>query len=164
MACGVSPILKHIPGHGRATVDSHYDLPEISASYAQLQAHDFIPFTDLSRKPWGQGVWAMTAHVLYKSIDPQRAGSLSPLIINDVIRSDIGFDGVLIADDVSMKALKGDMSDLACRTLAAGCDLTLICNQDFDARRAVLQAVPFLTDDSAQRLKRAEETRRAHIV
>lgn len=156
---GVTPILKHIPGHGRATVDSHLDLPNISAVYADLQMRDFKPFIELSKECWMPGVWAMTAHVIYQDIDPQNPGTLSAKIIQDIIRDEIGFDGVLIADDVSMKALRGDMPELARRTLDAGCDLTLLCNQDFEMNRRVLENTPELRQESAKRLQTAEDIR-----
>ena len=141
---GVTPIFKHIPGHGRATVDSHYDLPRISAGHDELRHRDFLPFTELSREPWAKDVWAMTAHVIYEDIDPENPGSLSSKVIQDVIRGEIGFKGMVIADDISMKALKGDMPDLARRTVEAGCDLTLLCNQDFETNQRVLETLPLL--------------------
>ena len=156
---GVMPILKHIPGHGRATSDSHLDLPEISTTQNDLEKQDFKPFKDLGAEKWGQDIWAMTAHVIYKDIVDGVAGTLSPEIIGDVIRKQIGFDGVLIADDISMKALKGDLPDIAKQTLAAGCDLTLLCNQDLKTREAVLNATPEITPEAEKRLKRAEKTR-----
>lgn len=160
---GVTPILKHIPGHGRATVDSHMDLPKISAPYEDLQNQDFKPFSDLSKEPWADGAWAMTAHVIYKNLDPDLPATLSPKIISEIIRHEIGFDGVLIADDVSMKALKGDMADLARQTLQAGCDLTLLCNQDFKTNRRVLENTPVLTEASLGRLKIAEDIRLQYL-
>ncbi len=141
---GVTPIFKHIPGHGRATVDSHYDLPKISASHQELRERDFKPFAALSQESWAKNVWAMTAHVIYEDIDPERPGSLSQKVISDVIRGEIGFPGIVIADDISMKALKGDMPELARKTVEAGCDLTLLCNQDFDMNRKVLENTPVL--------------------
>ena len=159
LANGVTPIFKHIPGHGRATVDSHIDLPKISAGYSDLQKQDFKPFIELSKEPWMAGAWAMTAHVIYNDIDAERPGTLSPKVITDIIRGEIGFDGVLIADDVSMKALRGDMADLAFQTLSAGCGLTLLCNQDFETNRRVLEKTPVLREESAARLKAAEDIR-----
>lgn len=156
---GVMPILKHIPGHGRATSDSHLDLPKIKASLDDLKKQDFKPFADIANEGWGQSIWAMTAHVVYSQIIDGVAGTLSPEIIQDIIRKQIGFDGVLIADDISMKALKGDLADLAKQTLAAGCDLTLLCNQNFATREAVLKATPAITGEAEKRLDRAEKTR-----
>ena len=141
---GVTPIFKHIPGHGRATVDSHFDLPRISASHDELRESDFLPFMELSKETWAKGVWAMTAHVIYEDIDPDNAGTLSYKVIHDVIRGEVGFPGIIIADDVSMKALKGDMPELAKRTIEAGCDLTLLCNQNFDINKGVLENTPLL--------------------
>lgn len=160
---GVTPILKHIPGHGRAASDSHLSLPRISVTYDDLQMQDFKPFAALSKERWMPAVWAMTAHVVYEAIDPNHPGTLSSKVISKVIRSEIGFDGVLIADDISMKALQGDMRDLARKTLEAGCDLTLLCNQNFDTNRYVLEATPELTEVSAQRLERAERIRTEYL-
>ncbi|MGM0421959.1 MAG: beta-N-acetylhexosaminidase [Pseudomonadota bacterium] len=158
---GVTPVIKHIPGHGRATVDSHYNLPRIDASLEDLRRQDFRPFAEMAQQSWGRGLWAMTAHVVYNHIDGDLPGSLSAKVIEDIIRTEIGFDGVLIADDISMKALQGDMPDLAKETLAAGCDLTLICNQDFQTREAVLKATPEVTELTQKRLTAAEDIRQS---
>jgi len=158
---GITPVIKHIPGHGRATVDSHYNLPRIDASLDDLRCQDFRPFADMAQQSWGRGLWAMTAHVVYNQIDSDLPGSLSAKVIDDIIRHEIGFDGVLIADDISMKALKGEMPDLAKETLAAGCDLTLICNQDFHTREAVLKATPEVTKTAQKRLAAAEDIRQS---
>ena len=102
LAGGVLPIVKHIPGHGRAQVDSHRDLPQVDATREMLIASDFAPFRTLSAMPW-----AMTAHIVYTAIDADAPGTFSPAVIDGVIRGHIGFDGVLISDDISMGALKG---------------------------------------------------------
>ena len=123
MAEGVMPVIKHIPGHGRATVDSHEALPRVTASRADLERVDFLPFQLLSDLPW-----AMTGHLLFDAIDPAAAVTVSARGIRDVIRGHIGFDGLLLSDDLSMQALGGSLGDRAERALAAGCDVALHCN------------------------------------
>ncbi len=122
-ANGVAPVIKHIPGHGRAKVDSHLDLPIIETSISELDDTDFYPFkrnnnTDL----------AMTAHIIYKDIDDDQPGTLSKKVINDIIRKKIGFNGLIMTDDISMKAIKISVEDAAVKSLNAGCDLVLHCN------------------------------------
>jgi beta-N-acetylhexosaminidase len=143
---GVTPIVKHIPGHGRATADSHLGLPLISADSATLQATDFAAFRFVADAPW-----AMVAHCLYTGIDPRNPASVSPAGIA-AIRDMIGFQGVLIADDIGMKALKGAPADNAAATLAAGCDLTLHCNGNLLEMQEVAPAVISLTDAAVGRL------------
>lgn len=144
IAGGVQPIIKHIPGHGRATQDSHLALPVVDADHDTLTATDFAPFRAMNDMPL-----AMTAHITYTALDPVRPATLSPTVIGDVIRGEIGFGGVLISDDITMKALSGSLADLARASLAAGCDVALLCNADFDDRRAVLDAVDPVEDPSA---------------
>jgi beta-N-acetylhexosaminidase len=143
---GVTPIIKHIPGHGRATADSHLDLPRISAGSATLEATDFAPFRLAAETPW-----AMVAHCLYTEIDPELPASISPAGI-DTIRSRIGFQGVLIADDIGMKALKGSFAENAAATLAAGCDLTLHCSGNLQEMQEIAPAVHTLTEEAVERL------------
>lgn len=130
---GVLPVLKHIPGHGRAVVDSHFDLPVVSAPLAELTGSDFAPFRALNDLPMG-----MTAHLVYDAIDPAPA-TLSPVMM-DLIRTDIGFGGLVMTDDISMKALKGDLADLSRQSIAAGCDVVLLCNATLDDRARVASA------------------------
>ena len=146
---GVTPIVKHIPGHGRATSDSHLDLPRIAADSATLDATDFAAFRVLRDMPW-----AMVAHCVYIEIDPDRPASISPAGI-DTIRDRIGFHGVLIADDIGMKALKGTLADNAAATLAAGCDLTLHCSGNLAEMQEIAPAVHRLTEDAVARLASA---------
>jgi beta-N-acetylhexosaminidase len=153
---GVLPVIKHIPGHGRASVDSHHALPKVAASRPQLEATDFAPFRLLATMPW-----AMTAHVVYTAVDPEAPATLSPLVIREVIRGSIGFDGVLVSDDLSMKALGGPIGVRAARALAAGCDLTLHCNGDGAEMRQVADAVAPLTPEARRRLDRAGSHRHA---
>src|SRR3954471_278471 len=152
---GVLPVMKHIPGHGRAGADSHLALPRVAASAAELSASDFVTFRSLDRCPI-----AMTAHVVYESIDPQRPCTTSPKVIRDVIRGEIGFDGLLMSDDLSMKALDGPLSVRAKAALFAGCDLALHCNGDMDEMREVASEVKQL---EGQSLKRSEQAL-AHLV
>lgn len=133
---GVLPVLKHIPGHGRATSDSHEELPTVTASLAELEASDFIPFKRLAHLPLG-----MTAHIRYTALDADLPATLSPTVIR-YIREKIGFSGLLMSDDLSMKALSGDFEHLTRQTLAAGCDLVLHCNGDMAEMRAIAKALP----------------------
>jgi beta-N-acetylhexosaminidase len=145
---GVLPVLKHIPGHGRATADSHLDLPRVSASLDQLRATDFAPFAALSDLPM-----AMTAHLVYEAIDP-RPATLSPPVMQ-LIRDEIGYDGLIMTDDISMKALRGDLAQISRDALAAGCDVILLCNGTLAARRAVAEAAGPMTAAAQARADRA---------
>jgi len=129
---GVLPVMKHIPGHGRAGSDSHLELPRVVTGPEELSAVDFVTFRSLDTCPM-----AMTAHVVYDSIDPQRPATTSPKVIRDVIRGEIGFDGLLMSDDLSMKALDGPLSVRARAALFAGCDVVLHCNGDMDEMKDV---------------------------
>ena len=151
LAAGVTPIVKHIPGHGRSLVDSHLSLPVVEASRAELEATDFRPFKALADLPW-----AMTAHLLYRAIDAERPATMSTKVVADVIRGYIGFDGVLIGDDLSMQALSGSIADRAAATLAAGCDLALHCNGKMAEMEAVADATHAIADATARRLERAK--------
>ena len=133
MAQGVMPVIKHIPGHGRATVDSHLSLPTVTAPRAELERTDFLPFRLLSDLPW-----AMTGHLLFAAIDPAQAITVSARGVKDVIRDHIGFDGLLLSDDLSMQALGGTLGERAARSLAAGCDIALHCNGKMDEMREVV--------------------------
>ncbi len=135
-AQGVTPIMKHIPGHGRAQVDSHLSLPRIDASEAELAA-DFNPFIANSGLPW-----AMTAHIIYTALDPELPATLSAKVISRIIRGLIGFDGILVSDDLAMQALTGSPAERAVAALNAGCDIALYCPGDMAGNLAILQAVP----------------------
>ena len=150
MEGGVLPVMKHIPGHGRAGADSHFALPRVAAARAELSASDFVTFRSLDTCPI-----AMTAHVVYDSIDPQRPATLSPKVIRDVIRGEIGFDGLLMSDDLSMKALDGPLSLRAKLALLAGCDLVLHCNGDLDEMKNVAGEVKELNGVSLKRSRAA---------
>ena len=150
MAGGVLPVIKHLPGHGRARIDSHLELPRISAAREDLSRSDFLPFKELSDLPL-----AMTAHLLYEEVDPEHPATQSRTIIQDIIRGEIGFDGCLMSDDISMKALGGDMRERAALSFAAGCDLVLHCNGDMAEMKAVAEAAPVLQGRSLERCDQA---------
>ncbi|MDA8637601.1 beta-N-acetylhexosaminidase [Rhodospirillales bacterium] len=146
MKGGVTPIIKHIPGHGRAGVDSHKELPVVSATMDELRTTDFAPFAALNDAPW-----AMTAHVIYSAIDLYAPATLSKAVINDVIRGEMGFNGLLISDDVSMHALSGEMGERAGKSLAAGCDVVLHCNGDMTEMQALSAATQAMDDPAWDR-------------
>jgi beta-N-acetylhexosaminidase len=154
-AAGVVPIVKHSPGHGRGMVDSHLSLPVVEASRSELERSDFRPFKALADMPW-----AMTAHVVYRAIDAGRPATTSPLIVDQVIRRHIGFDGVLIGDDLSMEALHGSIAERAEATLAAGCDLALHCNGKMGEMAMLSEAVAEISPLTMERLLRAASRRR----
>jgi len=129
---GVLPVMKHIPGHGRATADSHHALPRVSTSESELRATDFVPFRALYQCPI-----AMTAHVVYEALDSENPATTSAQVIRDVIRGHIGFAGLLISDDLSMKALSGSFEERSRAALAAGCDILLHCNGKMDEMEAI---------------------------
>lgn len=143
---GVLPVIKHIPGHGRAMVDSHLDLPVVSASRADLVARDFKPFRALADLPIG-----MTAHLRFDAIDPARPATLSPIVISEIIRGEIGFQGLLMSDDLSMKALGGTFKSRTEALFAAGCDIALHCNGDMDEAVAIAEASPDLAGEARKR-------------
>lgn len=150
LAGGVLPVVKHIPGHGRAMADSHHELPRVSVTREELERTDFEPFRLLSDLPL-----AMTAHVIYQAVDATRPATISPVAIRDVIRNYIGFDGLLMTDDVSMKALSGAIGENTEAAFAAGCDLALHCNGNLDEMREVAQNSPPLDGKAAERAKKA---------
>jgi beta-N-acetylhexosaminidase len=147
---GVLPVLKHIPGHGRATADSHVRLPVVNADRATLEATDFAAFRPLAGLPLG-----MTAHVVFAAIDPVAPATTSPTIVGEVIRDSIGFDGLLMSDDVSMGALSGAIFARSSAALAAGCDVVLHCNGDMPEMQEVAAAAPLLSGKAARRAEAA---------
>jgi beta-N-acetylhexosaminidase len=153
---GVLPVLKHIPGHGRANADSHLKLPVVHADRATLEATDFAAFRPLKRLPLG-----MTAHVVFTAIDPVRPATTSATMIGEVIRGFIGFDGLLMGDDISMGALSGSIAERARASLAAGCDLVLHCNGQMDEMRAVAAEAPELAGDGKRRAEAALAVRKS---
>jgi beta-N-acetylhexosaminidase len=164
LAGGVAPIIKHIPGHGRATADSHYDLPVVETSAAELAQTDFAPFRALADAPM-----AMTAHVLYTAFDADACATISPRVIETAIRVEIGFDGLLMSDDLSMKALGGSLAERTRRSLAAGCDIVLHGNgalvgepvRDLAAElKTIAQNAPPLSGKAAARARAARAAAR----
>jgi beta-N-acetylhexosaminidase len=154
-AGGVLPVMKHIPGHGRAHTDTHLQRTVVDAPLADLEARDFAPFSALADLPM-----AMTAHVVYAAIDPERGATVSPDVIRDIVRGRIGFDGLLMSDDVSMHALSGDYAGRAAAIYAAGCDIVLHCNGRTEEMREIGGAAPALGGQSRERAARALQQRR----
>jgi beta-N-acetylhexosaminidase len=150
IAGGVLPVIKHIPGHGRAMSDSHLELPVVDASFGDLDARDFAPFRVLSDMPM-----AMTAHVIYSAIDAKRPATTSKTVMRRVVRGAIGFDGLVMSDDLSMKALSGDFTERARKSRAAGCDVVLHCNGGMAEMKAVVEGAGVLKGRSAARAKAA---------
>src|SRR6185369_1180123 len=151
-SAGVVGIIKHMPGHGRALADSHKELPIVHASSEELES-DIEPFERLATAPMG-----MTAHVVYTAWDSERPASLSPIVIGDIIRGRIGFDGFLMSDDLGMEALAGDFGSRASGVVAAGCDAALHCSGKMEEMVAVAAAVPPLSGEGESRLARAMAT------
>lgn len=145
---GVLPVIKHLPGHGRARTDSHLALPVVDVGLDELERVDLVPFRMCADAPF-----AMTAHLLFPRLDPDRPATQSPWIIQDVIRGRIGFEGLLLSDDLGMGALTGGMAQRALLALDAGCDLALHCNGDAAELEALLAAVPALPAPSFERLQ-----------
>ena len=155
MAGGIMPVMKHIPGHGRALADSHLELPRVKAGREKLET-DFAPFRANADLPA-----AMTAHVVYEALDPVFPATLSRAVVENVVRGEIGFDGLLMTDDLSMKALEGRFVERAARAFAAGVDLALHCNGDLTEAEGVAQAAPVLAGPSLERVERARATVKA---
>jgi beta-N-acetylhexosaminidase len=155
LAGGVLPVIKHLPGHGRARVDSHELLPVVDAGIERLRRGDFVPFRTCREAPF-----AMTAHVLYPALDPDRPATLSARIIGEVVRGELGFEGCLLSDDLSMGALAGSIGERAAAARVAGCDLALHCNGRSAELVDVLAAAGPLEGDAALRAARAMRQRR----
>jgi beta-N-acetylhexosaminidase len=155
LAGGVAPVIKHIPGHGRATADSHLDLPVVTTPLNVLEATDFQPFRALADAPM-----AMTAHVVFTAVDADACVTLSRHAIETVIRGHIGFDGLLMSDDLSMKALGGAFQDRTRRSIQAGCDLVLHCNGDMAEMTTIAEAAPELAGRAAERAHAARAAAR----
>lgn len=150
-AGGVMPVMKHVPGHGRGMSDSHLELPVVTTPRAELEAHDFPPFRRLRGE-----LMAMSAHVVYSDIDPDHPASTSRKVIDEIIRGSIGFDGLLMSDDVSMNALKGTIGERAAAIAAGGCDVILHCNGVMDEMRAVVAEAPLLEGRARERADAVE--------
>lgn len=150
MSGGVLPVFKHVPGHGRARSDSHLELPTVDTPREELERSDFAPFRANADLPV-----AMTAHVVFKAIDPDRPATLSPVVVKEIIRDFIGFDGLLMSDDLSMKALSGSFRDRAKALFAAGVDLALHCNGDLAEAREIAAETPQLAGRAFERAEKA---------
>src|SRR5215211_1309535 len=146
IAGGVLPVIKHIPGHGRAGADSHHALPVVHASRDELERQDFVPFRHLADMPL-----AMTAHVVYTALDPEHPATTSTTVMRDVIRGHIGYDGLVMSDDVSMNALSGSLTERTRAAFAAGCDMVLHCNGRLDEMEAVASDSPELGGEAGRR-------------
>jgi beta-N-acetylhexosaminidase len=153
---GVLPVLKHIPGHGRATADTHFRLPVVDTSRAELERTDFAAFQPLADLPM-----AMTAHVVFSALDPVQPATTSATIIEQVIRGVIGFQGLLMSDDVSMNALAGTIAERTRAIFTAGCDMVLHCNGKLDEMREVARETPELSGQALERARRALASRQA---
>ncbi|MEQ8500386.1 MAG: beta-N-acetylhexosaminidase [Sneathiellaceae bacterium] len=153
---GCQAVAKHLPGHGRASVDSHLGLPRVTASAAELEAVDFAPFRALNDLPWG-----MTGHLVFEAFDPDRPATLSVPVIERAIRGSIGFDGALMTDDINMGALSGSLAERTDAALRAGCDLVLHCSGKLAEMQAVAAALLPTTPAAAERLQHARDTRPA---
>jgi beta-N-acetylhexosaminidase len=153
---GILPVLKHIPGHGRATADTHFRLPEVDTSKAELERTDFAAFQPLADLPM-----AMTAHVVFSALDPAQPATTSATIIRQVIRGVIGFQGLLMSDDVSMNALAGSIAERTRAIFTAGCDMVLHCNGKLDEMREVAAQTPELSGRALERARRALASRKA---
>jgi beta-N-acetylhexosaminidase len=152
---GVLPVLKHIPGHGRATADTHFKLPTVDTAKSELELTDFAAFRPLADLPM-----AMTAHVVFSALDPVHPATTSATIIEQVIRNGIGFQGLLMSDDVSMNALAGSIAERTRAIVAAGCDMVLHCNGKLDEMREVARATPELAGRALQRADQALASRK----
>lgn len=154
---GVRPIMKHMPGHGRATADSHEELPVVTTDLEELNQTDFVPFRLLARRIH----FGMTAHVVFSAVDAEHPATTSRGVIDKVIRQRIGFHGALVTDDISMGALSGDIPERAKAALSAGCDLVLHCNGDLDEMKALAEIVP---DVKGAARSRTQLAMKAHAV
>ena len=152
---GVLPVLKHIPGHGRATADTHFRLPVVDTAREELESTDFAAFRPLADLPM-----AMTAHVVFSALDPAQPATTSATIIEQVIRGSIGFQGLLMSDDVSMNALAGSIAERTRAIVSAGCDMVLHCNGNLDEMREVAREAPILSGQARERAKRALASRK----
>ena len=159
LAGGVLPIVKHIPGHGRARVDSHRACPVVDTGRGELSQTDFAPFRALAAMPW-----AMTAHIVYTAIDATAAATFSRPVIDTIIRGEIGFGGVLVSDDISMGALDGSLGERTRRTLDAGVDLVLHCTGVLEEMVEIVEAATPVSPAAAARIARGEELRRGRRV
>ena len=158
LAAGVTPVVKHIPGHGLGKVDSHKDLPCVDEAVSVLDDIHFDPFRSVFKSDVGASVWAMAAHIVYRDIDPDHPASVSRKVIDGIIRGNIGFDGFLVSDDLDMEALAdyGDVAQRAVASIEAGCDAALYCAGELSAMEKIAKAVPKLSAKALERLQKAQ--------
>lgn len=156
MDAGVLPVIKHIPGHGRALADSHEHLPVVTTALEELRRTDFAPFKALADLPIG-----MTAHVIYEACDSAAPATLSKTVIDEIVRGEIGFDGLLMSDDLSMKALAGSYGERTAGSLAAGCDLVLHCNGEMSEMVGVMDGTSALEGEALRRAEAVDKFRKA---
>lgn len=156
---GMTPIIKHIPGHGRAAADSHLELPVVDTPLAELKETDFRAFRRFCRDKASKAVWAMSAHVIYSAVDADKPATISKDVITQIIRDDIGFEGILIGDDLDMLALEpfGDIAERAVLTLEAGCDLALHCSGNLSDMRKIAEKDLKISEDTRKRLQFAAD-------
>lgn len=159
---GITPVIKHLPGHGRAKADSHKVLPRVEATLKELEAVDFKPFMDIAASDVGKAVWAMPTPVLYPALDPDDAACASDIIINDIIRKKIGFDGILISDALDMEgfAAYGNAAQRVNAVIRAGCDLALHCTGKLDEMEEIAKTVPKISVRALESLQKAAEFRK----
>lgn len=162
---GITPVIKHIPGQGRATSDSHYDLPVVKASLEELQAIDFKPFKRLSAEEIVPQIWGMVSHVIYEAVDAEHPASASEKVVNLIRGAQIGFDGLLLSDDVSMGALKkyGNPADRCVKMLESGCDIALYCAGNLEDMEKIAAAVPVMSAAAKDRYERSRVTKQRRI-
>lgn len=155
LAAGITPVIKHIPGHGRGSVDSHKDLPRVSEAQGILSHNDYEPFRFVIQSDIGSHVWAMASHIIYEDIDPDHPASVSSKVISKTIRQGIGFDGFLVSDDLDMDALAsyGDAAARMQASINAGCDAALYCSGDLEAMQKIAESVPNLSANAQKRLQ-----------
>jgi len=159
LANGITPVFKHIPGHGRAAADSHLELPIVDTPLDVLEKTDFYPFKVAAHFDQAYGLWAMSAHVIYSAIDADLPATLSSKVIKEVIRGSIGYAGILVGDDLDMKALEGygSIAERAVQTIEAGCDLALYCWADLGVMREIAAICPKISEKTLKRLQKADE-------
>ncbi|MCB9990871.1 MAG: beta-N-acetylhexosaminidase [Rhodospirillales bacterium] len=153
----IIPVIKHIPGQGRAALDSHKDLPVVGAPVSEMKKTDYLPFKEILTKAFSEAVWGMVSHVIYKDIDERAPASCSRRVIFDTIRKDIGFSGLLLSDDICMGALEtmGGPEHRAEKVLRAGCDVALHCNGDLEEMQKVAKRAEKMTNDAVMRYNRS---------
>jgi beta-N-acetylhexosaminidase len=159
LAAGVTPVMKHMPGHGRSTQDTHHDLPTVTTSLEELKASDFLPFKLLSESDVAPALWGMTAHIIFPAIDEDLPMTISGKGIHGILRDFMGFHGFLLSDDLDMKALDkyGDIAKRAGMVIEAGCDAALYCHGDLKVMKKIAETAPKLGTKSLQRLQKAAE-------